>query len=414
MTTQYDWAHGTSAQARPGLPLRWPLALLKNALPTRCDTGKLTISLPGGRTIVCASTISGPQARVEVKRWRGVRRMLLGGNVGFAQAFIDGDCECADLNELFAWVLANDRVWGRFGSGSALLRWAGRQYHRTRANTPRGSKRNIAAHYDLGNAFYEAWLDAGMNYSSGMFGNDTAQTLEAAQAAKLDRVVDLLNISGGERVLEIGCGWGALAERLAQGPAAHLTAVTLSRRQLEYARARLVNDPNSGRVDIHLQDYRDIGGTYDRIVSIEMLEAVGRRYWPVYFDTLRHRLAPGGIAVLQVITIRPDRFEAYIREPDFIQRYIFPGGMLPTVPILQEQITGAGLALTSMETFGACYARTLAAWQDRFQAAWPRLSQMGFDERFYRMWTYYLSYCEAGFAAGELDVGLYRIERPLH
>jgi cyclopropane-fatty-acyl-phospholipid synthase len=412
MTTQYDRAHGTSANAQPGFPLHWPLALLANLLPTRCDTGKLTIRLPAGQTIVCASTMPGPRAQVDVKHWRGFRRMLLGGNVGFAQAFIDGDCECADLNELFSWVLANDRVWARFGSGSALLRWAGRQYHWTKANTRQGSRRNIAAHYDLGNAFYQAWLDAGMNYSSAMFGDNTERSLESAQAAKLDRIVELMDIVGGERVLEIGCGWGALAERLAQGPAAHVTAVTLSKRQLEYAQARITGGCATDRAEIRLQDYRDVGGTYDRIVSIEMLEAVGQCYWPVYFDTLRHRLAPGGIAVLQVITIRSDRFAAYAREPDFIQRYIFPGGVLPTVPILQEQIKGAGLALTSMETFGACYERTLTAWRHRFQAAWPQLSQMGFDERFRRMWTYYLSYCEAGFSAGELDVGLYRIEHP--
>jgi cyclopropane-fatty-acyl-phospholipid synthase len=385
--------------------------LLANALPSQCVCGQLAIRLPIGQELVAESDQPGPKAQVDVRRWRGIRRMLMAGNVGFAQAFIDGDCECADLESLFAWALANESVLERCSPGSGLLRWAGRTYHSLNANTLRGSRRNIAAHYDLGNEFYETWLDEGMNYSSALYGSDPGQTVEAAQAAKLDRVVELLDLGGGDRVLEIGCGWGALAERLATGTAAHVTALTLSQRQLEFARARLAGSLAAGRADVRLQDYRQVEGTYERIASIEMLEAVGQRYWPVYFDVLRRRLAPGGIAVLQVITIRPDRFDVYLREPDFIQRYIFPGGMLPTIPILKERIAKAGLKLTSMETFGPSYARTLEEWRLRFVSAWPRLSAMGFDERFRRMWTYYLSYCEAGFRAGELDVGLYRIER---
>jgi len=341
-----------------------------------------------------------------------LRRIALGGNLGFAQAFIDGDCACGDLHSLFAWALANDSVVSRFGSGSALLRWLARQLHRMNANTPRGSRRNIAAHYDLGNEFYEKWLDAGMNYSSALYTCDHDASLEAAQTAKLDRVIELLDLQGSERVLEIGCGWGSLAERLLARPVASITALTLSQRQLEFTRRRLARAHEAGRADVRLQDYRHVEGAYERIASIEMLEAVGQRYWPLYFDTLRHRLVPGGIAVLQVITIRPDRVDAYARDPDFIQRYIFPGGMLPTVPILKQQIANAGLELASMENFGQSYARTLTEWQSRFLSAWPQLQVIGFDERFQRMWTYYFTYCVAGFQAGELDVGLYRIERP--
>ncbi len=386
--------------------------MLGKILPTQCAAGKLAIRMPIGQDIICASSKPGPNACVDVKSWRGLRRMLMGGNTGFAQAFIDGDCDCDDLESLFAWALVNDAVLERFGSGSTMLRWAARLYHRRQSNTLSGSRRNIAAHYDLGNDFYRTWLDEGMSYSSAVYGADAGQTLESAQDAKLDRIVELMDISGGERVLEIGCGWGALAERLTKGPAAQLTALTLSQRQLEFTRERLRSIPAAERADVRLQDYRMVEGTYERIASIEMLEAVGQRYWPLYFDVLRRRLAPEGIAVLQVITIRPDRFTAYLREPDFIQRYIFPGGMLPTRPILEQQIADAGLTLTSVETFGESYARTLAEWRSRFVAAWPRLSAMGFDERFRRMWIYYLSYCEAGFGAGELDVGLYRIERP--
>ncbi len=411
MIERYDNAQTSAAPTSAKHPLAGPLSVLARALPTTCATGSLTIRLPSGREFVCASAVPGPIARIQVKRWRGLLRLLAGGNTGFGQAFVDGDCACDELESLFDWVLANQDMLARFGAGLAIARWVSRQYHSLNANTLRGSRRNIAAHYDLGNAFYAAWLDESMTYSSAIYGGDADRSLQAAQSAKLDRIVELLDIRGGERVLEIGCGWGALIERLMATPAAGVTALTLSQRQLEFARARLANSSAGERADIRLQDYRDVRDVYDRIVSIEMLEAVGQQYWPRYFEVLHRSLRPGGKAVLQVITIRHDRFDDYVRHPDFIQRYIFPGGMLPTIPIMERQIADAGLRLDSIETFGRCYARTLADWRARFLSAWPQLAEMGFDERFRRMWVYYLSYCEAGFKAGELDVGLYQIER---
>jgi cyclopropane-fatty-acyl-phospholipid synthase len=292
-----------------------------------------------------------------------------------------------------------------------LKRLRNRLMHRMNANTKRGSRRNVTHHYDLGNGFYQRWLDAGMSYSSALFSRSD-QTLEDAQAAKQARTIALLQLRGGERVLELGCGWGGLAERLVRAAGCHVTGVTLSPAQLEYAAARLRAPELRSRTDVRLQDYRDVTGCYDRIVSIEMMEAVGEAYWPAYFRTLRDRLRPGGRAVLQAITIAEDRFEDYRRRPDFIQRYIFPGGMLPTISEIRRQAAQAGLKLRSVETFGASYARTLAEWRHRFLAAWPEIQSRGFDQRFQRMWNYYLAYCEGGFRAGAIDVGLYVMDRP--
>jgi cyclopropane-fatty-acyl-phospholipid synthase len=282
--------------------------------------------------------------------------------------------------------------------------------HALNRNTRRGSRRNISAHYDLGNEFFAQWLDAGMNYSSALF-SSAGQTLEAAQDAKLDRIFDLLELSGGERVLEIGCGWGNLAERLIGRYRCDLTALTLSTRQLEYARSRLGDRDLLRYADLRLQDYRDVRGSYDRIVSIEMLEAVGAAYWSTYFKQLRSSLRPGGLGVLQVITIDEGRFESYCRRPDFIQKYIFPGGMLPTTRILKQEVAAAGLRLVGSEHFGASYARTLEEWQRRFQRAWPAMKELGFDDRFKRTWEYYLAYCQAGFEAGTVNVGFYKVCR---
>ncbi|MGE0419711.1 MAG: class I SAM-dependent methyltransferase, partial [Acetobacteraceae bacterium] len=236
--------------------------------------------------------------------------------------------------------------------------------------------------------------------------------LEDAQTAKQDRAIALLELTAEHDVLEIGCGWGGLAERIVDRTGCHVTGLTLSQAQLAYATERLSQAGLSGRAAFALRDYRDQDGVFDRIVSIEMLEAVGEAYWPAYFATLRDRLRPGGIAVLQAITIAEDRFEAYRRCPDFIQHYIFPGGMLPTRTLMAQHARIAGLTLRSVETFGDSYARTLAVWRQKFHAGWPAIAAQGFDSRFRRMWDYYLAYCEGGFRAGAIDVGLFALVRP--
>jgi cyclopropane-fatty-acyl-phospholipid synthase len=370
--------------------------------------GRLVIELPTGERIEQVAPRPGPQGALVLHRWRAVRRLLVDGQLGFAEAYIDGDWTSPDLASLVELAARNQDELGVTLLGTHLPRLLARVRHRARANTRRGSRRNIVAHYDLGNDFYAAWLDRGMSYSSGVFRGGAA-TLEAAQDAKQALVMQALRLQGGERVLEIGCGWGGLAERLIREAGCHVTGLTLSPAQLDHARLRLRDAGLQESADLRLQDYRDVGGTFDRIVSIEMLEAVGAEYWPVYFARLRDRLAAGGSAVLQVITIAERYYETYRRTPDFIQRHIFPGGMLPSVAVLRSQAEGAGLAVRSMQHFGQCYAATLAEWQTRFQAAWPRLRLQGFDDGFKRKWEYYLAYCEGGFRAGAIDVGLYEL-----
>jgi cyclopropane-fatty-acyl-phospholipid synthase len=378
---------------------------------SRLKAGRITVITPSGDRIVYTAAMSGPEATVALKNWRPVRWLLSKGDLGFAESYMRLDWSSPDLTALLELAAHNMDSLDPALSGASRFRLFRRFLHARAANTRRGSRRNIAAHYDLGNAFYERWLDQGMSYSSALYG-DPSQPLEAAQAAKQDRVIERLELSGRETVLEIGCGWGGLAERILQHGARRLTGLTLSVEQLAHARDRLSRAGLGNRADMRLQDYRDASGTFDRIVSIEMLEAVGMEFWPAYFDTLRARLAQGGLAVLQVITIAKPRFETYRNTVDFIQRYIFPGGMLPSDEVVRAEAGRAGFVLKSVENFGGSYALTLAEWRRRFHDAWPAIEKIGFDTRFRQMWDYYLAYCEAGFRTGQLDVGLYTIQRP--
>jgi cyclopropane-fatty-acyl-phospholipid synthase len=377
--------------------------MLRRIITARLHFGTLTVVTPGGARVANPGLNAGPHAELVLRNWRALRRLLLGGDLGFAEAYLDGDWDSPDLATFIELAALNAPVVEEHSEGTLLSRIFRRRQHRARANTKRGARRNIEAHYDLGNDFYAAWLDPGMTYSSALY-TAPQQSLEAAQTAKQDRVLNLLKFQPGAKLLEIGCGWGALAERLARA-GAQVTGITLSPSQLAVAKQRVAGLP----ADMRLQDYRDVTGTFDCIVSIEMLEAVGAAYWPDFFARLQSRLAPGGRAVLQVISIAEDRFASYLRRPDFIQRHVFPGGMLPTVDIMHREIERAGLRLESLERFGQSYAATLAEWHRRFEAAWGALSHQGFDEAFYRKWKYYLQYCEGGFRAGAIDVGLYTI-----
>jgi cyclopropane-fatty-acyl-phospholipid synthase len=378
---------------------------------SRMALGRLIVRLPSGDEVEGQGPAPGPEAMVVLHNWKPLRQLLLGGDIGFAEAFMDGHWSSPDLPALIELAALNQDAFGDAVTGSAALRILARLRHGRHANTRRGSRRNIVSHYDLGNDFYGSWLDEGMTYSSGIFRSE-GQSLEAAQTAKQDRIMEMLDLCGGESVLEIGCGWGGLAQRLVEEQGSTVTGLTLSPAQLDYAQERLSTAMADGRADLRLQDYRDVEGQFDRVVSIEMLEAVGVEYWPIYFRRLKECLKPGGAAVLQVISIAERKFDAYMQTPDFIQIYIFPGGMLPTVTIMREQIAQAGLVLERFESFGLSYAQTLADWRRRFHAAWPRLRQGGLDEMFGRKWDYYLAYCEAGFRAGAIDVGLYRIAQP--
>jgi cyclopropane-fatty-acyl-phospholipid synthase len=372
------------------------------------EAGRLTIVTPAGERIDHRGTLPGFEGVLNLHNWRALRRLVAGGDIGFAEAYIDGDWSSPDLTALISLVADNSTRIDRTVGALPPIRLFNRLCHLLKGNSHTGSRRNIAFHYDLGNDFYRLWLDRSMTYSSAHFVAPD-QSLEAAQQVKLQRVVERLDLRGDDEVLEIGCGWGALAARLAQ-EGARVTGLTLSTQQLAHAQTLVAAEGSGERVGLRLQDYRDVDGHFDRIVSIEMLEAVGEQYWPIYFQTLRHRLKAGGTAVLQVITIDEERFAAYRRGADFIQRYIFPGGLLPTKTIIAEQAARVGLALASVESFGTSYALTLAEWRRRFLAAWPAVEELGFRPSFRRLWEYYLSYCEAGFRTKIIDVSLYAMK----
>jgi cyclopropane-fatty-acyl-phospholipid synthase len=380
---------------------------LIRALAPRICFGSLRVVTPAGERVDLRGPLAGPEAVLVLKRWRGLWRLMRGGEIGFAEAFIEGDWTSPDLTRLLEWALRNEQASGTY-RGHIGARFMRRLAHGLRANTRSGSRRNIAAHYDLGNDFYRLWLDDSMSYSSAVYAA-ADETLEQAQQRKLDRIVALLDNPDEANVLEIGFGWGGVLERLIVAHRCRMTGLTLSTEQLAFSQARLEGQGLSAGADLRLQDYRDVEGRFDRIVSIEMLEAVGERYWPVYFDKLRACLKPGGTCVLQVITIDESRFADYRANPDFIQAYIFPGGMLPTKTAVREAATAAGFTLGTEDTFGLSYARTLREWRERFLAGSREIAALGLDERFRRMWEYYLAYCEAGFLCGSVDVSLFQL-----
>jgi cyclopropane-fatty-acyl-phospholipid synthase len=323
-------------------------------------------------------------------------QVLARGDIGLAEAYLDGHWDSPDLTALIK-LLADNRdalKQAVYGSWRSLL--SARVRHWLNGNSKTGSKRNIMAHYDLGNDFYRLWLDPSMSYSSALF-SAAEQTLESAQQAKYQRMLDRLQAQPGERLLEIGCGWGGLAEAATRQGLA-VTGVTLSPEQLKWAQARVPS------ADLRLQDYRDLSERYDHVVSIEMFEAVGERWWPTYFKKVADSLRPGGRVMLQTITIRDDLFGSYRKGTDFIQQYVFPGGMLPSSSALRAAASRQGLVVTDEFAFGHDYARTLAEWRVAFEANWPAIAAQGFDDHFRRLWRFYLAYCEAGFLAGNVNV----------
>jgi cyclopropane-fatty-acyl-phospholipid synthase len=371
--------------------------------------GSLLIVLPNGQRVSFGRE-RPHDAVLALKNYRVLRKSIRRGALGFAEAYLDGDIDCSDLVALFQFVLRNQSSLNDAGQSVFRTSVLDRIGHFQRRNTRQGSRRNITEHYDLGNAFFEPWLDDQMLYSSALYSED-AKTLEAAQEAKLGAILDSLQLEPGMNMLEIGAGWGALALAAARERNVSVRGITLSHEQLARARARAKVEGLDRLVRFDLEDYRDTAGQYDRIVSVEMIEAVGERNWPHYFRTLHDRLKPGGVATLQAITIGEEHFDTYRRQPDFIQRYIFPGGMLPTKTILADQARAAGFRYEPVLEFGTSYARTLSEWRTRFEAAWPEIETLGFDDRFRRKWRYYLAYCEAGFLEGSIDVGLYRLTR---
>ena len=370
--------------------------------------GHISVTLPSGHQVNFNGDKEGPKADLKIDDLRLVNKLIASGDLGLAESYIAGEWSTSNLAGLLRLGLKNWRVLEGAVEKSRLLGILDRFRHAYRANTKRGSRRNIAAHYDLGNDFYSAWLDPTMTYSSALF-ETMNEPLEDAQRQKYFRLAQQLNLRPEDRVLEIGCGWGGFAEVAAKEFGCQVVALTLSEEQARFARDRFSVTGLDGRVEIRLQDYRDVEGQFDKIVSIEMFEAVGEKYWPVYFDKIFSLLSSNGLAALQIITMEEGRFKTYRRNPDFIQRYIFPGGMLPSFKALQETIANAGLKINNNFAFGASYAETLRRWDTEFQANWAKIEEMGFDDRFFRMWRYYLCYCQVGFEMGQIDVSQFTI-----
>jgi len=365
--------------------------------------GSLTWVLPGGEEIPCKGTQPGPEARLIVRDYRFIRRCLTGGVIGFAEGYMAGEWETPDLPALLtAFALNFDRLQALV-AGNPVVRAINFLVHLMNRNDREGSRRNIHAHYDLGNAFYSRWLDASMTYSSAVY-DHPGEPLAEAQRNKYAALARAMDLRSGQSVLEIGCGWGGFAEFAAAEVGARVTGITISREQYDFARKRLFDQGLAEKADIQLIDYRDVEGRFDRVASIEMFEAVGEEYWPTYFDKIRQVLTPGGRAGLQIITIRDELFDVYRRRADFIQKYIFPGGMLPSEARLKRVTDAAGLGWQEVARYGQHYADTLSEWSHRFEAAWEDVRKLGFDERFRRMWSFYLGYCEAGFRTGRTDV----------
>ena len=397
--------HQTDGQA--GLP-RYFAQVFRVA--SRLQNGRLDFVLADGRRFRADSGRAGPVAEITVVDGDIFARLIREGDLGFCEAYLEGGWTTPDLQAFMDLVHAdNYEIYDGF-PGMGFVRIFERMRHSLRANSRRQARKNIAYHYDLGNDFYQLWLDDTMTYSSALFRNGQ-ESLEAAQRAKYASMVDRIGAKPGEHVLEIGCGWGGFAEYAARERGLRVTGLTISQAQHDYARARIARAGLSDMVEIKLQDYRDETGRYDGIASIEMFEAVGEKYWPVYFDTIRERLNPGRNATLQIITVQERRFEMYRKSVDFIQKYIFPGGMLPSPTALRDEIGRAGLGLIGSFEFGESYSQTLRRWHDLFNARWDDVARMGFDERFRRMWNFYLTSCAGAFHGGNCDVTQITVQR---
>jgi cyclopropane-fatty-acyl-phospholipid synthase len=375
------------------------------------QNGCIDFVLDDGRTFRAEGPHPGPVCEIQIHNFGIFERLLREGQLGFCDAYLDGQWSTPDLQAFMDYIHAdNDEVFDSF-PGQKLVQFYERLRFWMQGHSKGQARKNISYHYDLGNDFYGLWLDKTMTYSSALF--ETGQeSLEEAQTAKYASMVDQMGVNAGDHVLEIGCGWGGFAEYAAKERGLSVTCLTISKEQIKYAQDRINAAGLQDLVTLKLQDYRDETGVYDGIASIEMFEAVGEKYWPSYFQTVHDRLKPGGQATLQIITVRDDRFEIYRKSVDFIQKYIFPGGMLPSPLVLSKQAQEAGLKVVKSIEFGESYSETLRRWHDTFNDKWDQVLAMGFDDRFRRMWNFYLTSCAATFHYGNCDVTQITISKP--
>ena len=390
----------SSTDGQTGLP-RYFAQVLNMAKKLR--NGRIDFVLPDGRRFRAEGTNPGPVAELDIHNDDLFARLIREGDLGFCDAYLDGWWSTPDLQAFMDFIHAdNEDLYDGF-PGMALVRNFEKLRFWLQRNSKKQARKNISYHYDLGNDFYGLWLDDTMTYSSAIF-SDPQQSLEAAQEEKYKSMVDEMGVQSGDHVLEIGCGWGGFAEYAAKKRGLRVTCLTISEEQFNYAVERIEKAGLSDVVEFKLQDYRDETGQYDGIASIEMFEAVGEKYWPVYFNTVRERLKPGKTATFQIITVADRRWNVYRRGVDFIQKYIFPGGMLPSPNVLRQQIESAGLGVVKSVEFGKSYDITLRRWHDTFNEKWDQIAALGFDERFRRMWNFYLTSCAATFDSGNCDV----------
>ncbi len=404
-----DMSALTTTQGQTGLPRYFAASF---DVARRLQTGRLDFVLPDGRRFRAEGGRPGPVAELVIHNPDTFARLIREGDLGFCDAYLEGWWSTPDLQAFMDLIHEdNEGVYDGY-PGMGLIRTYEKLRFWWQSNSKTQAKKNIQYHYDLGNDFYRLWLDDTMTYSSALF-RSGQESLERAQVQKYESMVDQMGALPGDHVLEIGCGWGGFAEYAAKERGLRVTGLTISQAQHDYAVERIAAAGLSDRVEIKLQDYRDERGTYDGIASIEMFEAVGEKYWPVYFDTLRERLKPGRHATLQIITVQDRRWQVYKRGVDFIQKYIFPGGMLPSPSVLRAEVERAGLRIKGSIEFGESYSHTLRRWHETFNARWDEVAGMGFDDRFRRMWNFYLTSCAGAFKGGNCDVTQITVTRPV-
>ena len=398
----------TTTNGQKNLPRYFVTAF---SIAQKGQNGRMDFVLDDGRTFRAEGLGVGPVCEIRIHNSGIFERLLREGQLGFCDAYLDGQWSTPDLQAFMDYIHAdNDEVFDSF-PGQKLVQFYERFRFWLRGNSKGQARKNISYHYDLGNDFYGLWLDKTMTYSSAIF-EDGQDSLEKAQTAKYASMVDQMGVKAGDHVLEIGCGWGGFAEYAAKDRGLNVTCLTISKEQIKYAQDRINAAGLTELVKFKLQDYRDETGVYDGIASIEMFEAVGEKYWPSYFQTVHDRLKPGAHATLQIITVRNDRFDVYRKGVDFIQKYIFPGGMLPSPEVLAQQVEKAGLNVVKSIEFGESYSQTLRRWHDTFNDKWDQVVAMGFDDRFRRMWNFYLTSCAATFHYGNCDVTQITISKP--
>ncbi|MEM6635998.1 MAG: cyclopropane-fatty-acyl-phospholipid synthase family protein [Pseudomonadota bacterium] len=398
----------TTTQGQKNLPRYFRAAF---AMAGRLQAGRLDVRLPDGRVFRVQGDAPGPAAELNIHDPDVFSRLIREGDLGFSEGYLDGAWDTPDLQAFMDLIHAGSDTVSDSYPAMGLIRLFERMRFWLQSNTKRQARKNISHHYDLGNDFYSHWLDDTMTYSSALF-QSGQESLEVAQESKYAQMVDQLGAQPGDHVLEIGCGWGGFAEYAAAKRGLKVTGLTISQAQYDYAVGRMERLGLADRVAIKLQDYRDERGVYDGIASIEMFEAVGERYWPVYFHALRELLKPGKNATLQIITVEDSRWELYRKSVDFIQKYIFPGGMLPSPTVLRQEVERAGLSVARSVEFGDSYDLTLRRWHETFNAKWDEICLLGFDERFRKMWNYYLTSCAASFQNGICDVTQITVTKP--